>query len=188
VGNVSKYKTSLYDRYVSRVYTMMYSTDRAILRENLYIVTTILEDQQLFFWLSEGTALGALREGDIIKNDTDVDIGMFECDKKKYMQCLPLFEQQGFRLMRYYNANGTQPGIVSLYRQNHYIDIDFVGEQHYCAAFPGPCKDILNVLEPFQIAYIQNRAYYIPSLRYIQYLYGKDWIIPKKEKPTDVKR
>lgn len=58
------------------------------LRETAVHVLTILEKYEIRHWLEGGSLLGAVRSGDIIPWDSDVDIGVYEEDIAK----LPIFE------------------------------------------------------------------------------------------------
>lgn len=44
--------------------------------KNVIDVTEVLDDAGVTHWLSDGTLLGAVRENDFIRNDTDIDIGV----------------------------------------------------------------------------------------------------------------
>lgn len=46
-------------------------------REMLFFVKKILDDVGVKFWLSNGTALGMIREGEFIKWDDDIDIDLY---------------------------------------------------------------------------------------------------------------
>ena len=163
-----------------------------VLRDLLFEMQDVLKQCDIPFWLSEGTALGAIRESDIILNDTDVDIGIFVNYKDKfYEQALPLLVKKGFALGR--GSQHDQTSLTSLYKQWGYVDIDFTGENHRCVALDhrvGDCKPIMQVLQPWNHnARIQNRTFTVPSMEYIVLLYGLDWDIPKANfKPSDVTR
>jgi hypothetical protein len=58
------------------------------LRETALHVLTILEKYGIRHWLEGGSLLGAVRSGDIIPWDSDVDIGVYEEDIPK----LPIFD------------------------------------------------------------------------------------------------
>ena len=63
------------------------------------------------FWLSEGTALGIIREGDFISHDDDVDVGMWIHDLDKFNKdALPRLINLGFTL-DFDRFNGTFIGL-----------------------------------------------------------------------------
>lgn len=59
---------------------------RTLIKGILSIVTTILTDAGIKYWIDGGSLLGAVRDGDMIPWDDDADIGM---DYKDYMTKLP---------------------------------------------------------------------------------------------------
>ncbi len=162
--------------------------NRDKLRSLLYEVDDTLKENQIAYWLSEGTCLGAIREEDIIVGDTDVDIGI-EAQYKTlfYENVLPALRQKGFRLGR--GGKGNNNKITTIFKDDEYVDIDFTGTSHRCFALElggGACQPIMDVLAPFQTAKIGSRSFTTPSLKYIELLYGSDWRTPKKNfKPWD---
>jgi len=167
--------------------------DRAPMIKNLEDLADILDEEDIFFWLSEGTALGAIRENQIITNDTDVDIGIYGADYATfYNKCLPKLIDAGFKVGR---GGGTihDKSLLSIYRNNSYIDIDITEKGKNCAAAAhlskkdkgGSCMKILRVLKPFSTGYINNRKYNVPSICYIKKLYGNNWKIPEKNHGID---
>lgn len=190
IGNKKGFKTTYYDRYLS----WTPNTNDEIMRENLFIFTKILEEENIFYWLSEGTALGSIREGNIIKNDSDVDIGIYYKDKIKIENCIKKINKHGFKIMRFYDeypSLGGKLNIVSFHRKNHYIDIDFTEKGKCCVAvnYPRKCDEIVDVLEPFQKTKIGKKYFTTPSIEYLELLYGKEWMIPKEGfKPDNIRR
>ncbi len=148
---------------------------------NLRAFKQVLEDLDIFFWLGEGTALGAIREGRIIPGDSDVDVGVWSADRKRFLAAaVPKLKAAGFRVGRVYP--------FSVFRDAHYIDVDFTGPGKRCMAieWPRPCDEFLDTLEPFSTAKLKGLTYVVPSLRYIKKLYGKGWRVPQDVKPIDV--
>jgi hypothetical protein len=138
----------------------------------------------IFYWVGEGTALGFIREGGIIKGDTDVDCGMYYENKTKYYdECLPLLLNEGFTIFRDYPH--------AIIKNNCYIDVDFVGlgKPSMTYQWPKISDPWFHLLQPFSKINIRGTTYIVPSIRYIIYLYGNDFMIPKHNfKPWDVER
>jgi hypothetical protein len=157
-------------------------------RDNLYTVDNAMQAAGVPYWLGEGTALGAVREGDIIKGDSDVDIGVSAEDESKFKQdVVPTLQRQGFKIGR------TRP--FTLVRGDErgeaYVDVDFTGRGLPCMAvkWPSSCDPIVDALRPFGRAQIGDRDFTVPSTRYLSLLYGDDWMVPKDNfKPKHVKR
>ena len=141
---------------------------------NLELFNKVMNEANIFYWVGEGTALGFIRENKIIEYDTDVDVGMYYENKEKFLVfVLPKLLYLGFRIMRIYP--------FSIVKNGEYIDIDFIGldKPAMTYSWPDVANPWINKLEPFQKVNVNNIEYNIPSIQYIQYLYGDDWNIPK---------
>jgi hypothetical protein len=162
--------------------------DPGVHRDNLYSLDDAMRAVDMFYWIGEGTALGAVREGDIIVGDSDVDIGIRADDEERFMkEVVPRLQRVGFSILR------RRP--LSLVRADErgegYIDVDVTGPGRRCMAiqWPRPCEPIMDVLEPFREAQVGGRSFRVPSEQYIERLYGTDWMIPKHGfKPRHVNR
>ena len=170
----------IYDTIYFTMWKLLkYKQDCEVLLENLEIFKYCMDYSNIFFWLSEGTALGCIRDNNIIEYDSDVDVGIWYEDKENFFTyCLPMLKSYGFKVLRRYP--------FSIHRKNNYIDVDFTGKNKKCMAsgIPKPfqsmrgCELVMDTLEPFQQSHINNKMYYVPSMRYIEKLYGKEWYIP----------
>lgn len=158
------------------------SKNRETLRRLLYEVDDALKSHGIAYWLGEGTCLGAVREQQIIMGDTDVDIGVdVQYKPLFYNKVLPYLVQRGFQLGR--GSIGDSRGITTIFKNDEYVDIDFTGNDHRCYALEmggGSCQEIMNVLRPFQTANIGARSFTVPSVKYLELLYGNDWQVPKR--------
>jgi len=190
------HKTSLYNRSMPNLYAKVVGADRKIHRENLAIIDEIMKKYEIDYNLSCGTALGVRREGEIIEGDEDVDI---EIDIKyldKVKEIIDYFKKNEFQLVRYWvdtPLNSKKKiNLISFHRNLHYVDIEFSGEDMNCITVndnpPRGCDEFLKLKEPYQYGKIGNMEYKIPSDKYLEYLYGEDWMIPRKKKPHDTKR
>lgn len=82
------------------IYTI-YGHNKEQMKCNLIDFHKMMREKGLFFWLSERTALGCIREKGIIDGDTDVDVGCFYTNRARFMQeCLPELEKLGFTTMK----------------------------------------------------------------------------------------
>ena len=158
------------------------SKNRETLRRLLYEVDDAMKEHGIAYWLGEGTCLGAVREQQIIMGDTDVDLGIdVQYKPLFYNKVLPYLVQRGFRLGR--GSISDSHSITTIYKDDEYVDIDFTGDGHRCYALEmggGSCQKIMNVLRPFQTASIGSRSFPVPSVKYLELLYGDDWRIPKR--------
>jgi len=146
---------------------------RDIQLENLELFDSCMKQCEISYWASEGTALGLIREGNLILGDSDVDVGMYYENKEKYYkECLPLLLQSGFRIYRQ-----TPHAVI---RNNQHIDIDFIGLDKPAMTYNWPevPNKWFHLIEPFSRITLNDRVYNVPSINYIEYLYGKNWRIP----------
>jgi len=67
-------------------------------------IKEVFDRNNLTFWLECGTLLGAYRDGTFIKDDHDIDIGMWLEDSKKINLCCDELKEKGFDV--YYGTPG----------------------------------------------------------------------------------
>lgn len=89
-------------------------------KENLLLFKKIMDRHSLFFALTAGTLLGAIREHDFIKHDEDIDLALFAKDKQQVIDIIPEFYEVGFKVVRYDRRN-----VISIMRKGDYIDLCF---------------------------------------------------------------
>lgn len=132
------------------------------------------------FWLTEGTALGAVRERDFIANDSDVDVGMTEeAFARFYAQVVPAMQRAGCRVYK----DNPASRLVTLEFRGEFLDVHAVSATGYCADVPGPCADIWPVTFPLREVQLRDRTYKAPPDAYLERLY-RDWRTPRDEKPA----
>lgn len=156
--------------------------NKKICKENLKILHAVFNKYKIFFWLSEGTALGFTRENNIITNDDDVDISLFIKDKNKLLKALKELKKYNFIVTLILNKGN----FIRLGRKNEIIDIDIVEKNKYCIACFCNCNKLIPYLKKFNKTIINGLEYNIPTKDYIKFLYGNDWHIPKKYKPSSI--
>jgi hypothetical protein len=164
------------------------------------------------FRLSEGTALGALRNGTFISWDDDVDIGLWHSDRVAFEQhALPRLQTVGFSVSEVERQRCGRPAFfVALLRKGEKIDLDFVGENMDCKAnssineaaacrsqdwgnsckftCKAVCDDLLPFLSELAPLNFAGVEFMCPQAGYMQYLYGDDWREPRpRHKPRHTK-
>ena len=161
--------------------------NKKICKENLETIARILNNLGIVFWLSEGTALGARRDGTFIAHDDDVDIGIWVEDYTKFKkQALHLLKEEKFTL----DGCRFRCGFLAISRNGEKIDIDFTGKGIKCMACRTKnarcklCDPMLPYLENMSYINFMGNVYLCPGIDYLEYLYGKTWNIPLKEKFT----
>lgn len=67
--------------------------------EKLREIKNILDKIGVEFWLDHGTLLSAVRDGKIIKWDSDVDLGTWYNNVERIIAAFPEFEKRGFSII-----------------------------------------------------------------------------------------
>ena len=166
-------------------YNQIYGVNVKTCEENLLLLNKIMNQFKIDYWLSEGTALGAIRDKAIIPWDDDVDISFMYSFRENFVNnVLPVLLDNGFVVARILN-NGNFIGLLRKYEK---IDIDIVQENGFCNAGITPyaktnkCNDILNYLNNINTISFLGTTFNVPSIDYLEYLYGPNWMIPSKKK------
>ena len=94
--------------------------DKDLATENLLLLKKVLDAEGIPFMLIAGTLLGAVREGDFITHDEDVDLALLSEDKQRLLNTLPKILDVGFVIARY-----NRRGVISVMRNGEYIDLYF---------------------------------------------------------------
>lgn len=93
--------------------------DHEIQKENLLLLKEFLYSQNIRYYIDCGTMLGAVRDKDLIKGDTDADIMISKPSVKDIRKKRHLLEKMGFISFR--NSNSWMS--LSLLRKGEYIDL-----------------------------------------------------------------
>ena len=154
--------------------------------ENLLLFNKIMNKHSIFYWLSEGTALGVIRENRILPWDDDVDVSFnYEYRDIFIKQALPSLLLNGFVVAEVrYGGN-----FIVLIRKNEKIDIDIVQKNGNCTAlrtintnYNNECNNLIPYLKGIHPVTFLNTNFNVPGVEYLEYLYGKTWKIPSKKK------
>ena len=92
-----------------------------IQKENLLLLKEFFESQNIRYYIDCGTMLGAVRDKDLIKGDTDADIMISRTSVKYIRDKRHLLEKMGFISFR--NSNKWIWLPMSLLRKGEYIDL-----------------------------------------------------------------
>ncbi len=155
--------------------------DVEIATENLLLMKEILNKYDIEFWLMFGTLLGAIRDKDFIKHDTDTDIGGFYRDNEKLLAAIPDMVSKGFTPIR----AKTSIGAYIFIRKDEYIDIYLyrLVKNHMninvwnCWNYEIP----ETYFKEFNHIQFLNTIFTVPSNSdlLLEEWYGKDWQEPK---------
>lgn len=189
VPNKNVYNISIFKilKNMSRKCVLMFKVsnmDVKVAQDNLFVFDDVMKSVGITYWLSEGTALGAIRNKGFIPGDDDVDTAMEYKYREKFInEALPLLEKNGFELsLTFYNKN-----FFGFMRNGEKLDVDILqkgSECVSCKTIHAKCKlcdEIFPYLK-FQRIQFLGRTFLVPGEEYLEYLYGKDWRIPTKHK------
>jgi hypothetical protein len=161
--------------------------DAKACEEMLRVFNRVCQKHGVEFWLAEGTALGAVREGGIIAGDTDVDVCMYPPYWPAfYNQVIQeLIQENGFRLFRDFDDFD----FVTLEYRGQYLDVNSIVPGKYCTSVPGPCDELIPHIGPLSPVKLGNDTYMAPGELYLEFLYGSTWRIPRyRFKPIDARK
>ena len=161
-----------------------------VCEDNLLQFDSIIKTIGIEYWLSEGTALGAIRDGAIIPWDDDVDVSFMYKYKDIFInKAIPELQRAGFKVS-YITNKGN---FFVFVRNGERMDIDIVQKDGYCNAaltkhanFTHQCNDILPYLNDMNKINFLGREFTVPNKGYLEYLYG-DWKTPMKHKELVIK-
>ena len=149
--------------------------NKAIANENLKLIKKIFYEQNVFFGLTYGTLLGAIRDKDFINHDEDIDLYIMKEDENKFLLTLNILITYGFKIVR-----NDRRGIISVMRNGEYIDFYMFSKYNesirICSGLLIPEKFLTDTIE----YYFLGENYYIPR-EYEQFFllaYGADWKTP----------
>ena len=165
IDSMRKYKRKL---LLYKEWTLPINKANAI--EGLEKIHEAFSKYNVFFFLSDGTALGATRNRDIIDYDDDVDINMLKKDKYIFINDIyPELIKKGFRVTLGLN------NFYSLEYKNVDFDVGIIGKGIVNTSNWTDGLDILNNIDNFKVIYINDKKYYVPSISYLKYLYTDSW-------------
>ena len=139
-------------------------------------VSYILEKYNIFFWLSEGTALGVFRDNDLIDHDDDVDISF----RSEYYQIFKDKVIPELKNLGYYIKNVGN--VYYVMNKNIILDIDILFKNDICVAKYFQPVELEPHIKDFYIKEFRGHKYNLPKESYYEHLYGKDYMIPFKKK------
>lgn len=151
--------------------------DRNVCKNNLLEFKKILDNENLKFGLIFGTLLGAIREKNFIEYDEDVDVYVLDENKEKILSLLFIFKNHGFDVARY---DGE---LLTIIKDNDYIDIYFFKKKFFKRRVCMQYEYYSEFFNKFTKTPFLGEMFNTPNNYkiFLNELYGKDWMIPKKD-------
>lgn len=145
-------------------------------KHNLLDFKKIMDREKIYFALTAGTALGAVRDKNFIEHDEDIDLALFSRDKQRVINILPELQKIGFQVVRYNRRH-----VISIMRNNDYMDLCFfekINEEEYdCDG----CMILSKFMENTKEYEFLGEYFQIPQdyQGYLRCEYGENWEIPR---------
>ena len=160
--------------------------NQEIVKENLLVLNSILKKYNIDFWLSEGTALGAVRDNSIIPWDDDLDISFYYSEYYRFIKlALPDLLNNDFIL----STVGQQGTFIAFIRKGEKIDVDIVKPDGKCIAnrtkntnYSTDCNELIKYLGNMRNIEFLGTTFKVPGDDYFEYLYSSTWKTPSKSK------
>jgi len=157
--------------------------DIKVSKQNLLDLKQLLDLNRIPFGIIYGTLLGAVREQNFLSHDDDVDTFILDENREKLLSLLFEFRKIGFEVARY------EGDVLSIIRNDDYIDIYVFRKNIFGNRVCN--RDSLNskYLEFFDSIDFLGVQFNTPKnyILFLEKAYGRDWRVPKKNRPAEVK-
>jgi len=178
----SRFGNFIYNIDVNRTLPKRAFFDMYIAKEGLLYIHEVFKKEDLRFFLIFGTCLGAVRDKNFIKHDIDIDLGIYQKDKKKLIQSIKILKEKfNFRVSK---VSLKEESITVVYK-NIIIDIGLFSKKNnyyiYNDFYENRMPQVfLDRLE--RIGFL-DKDFYVPFNveKYLKHQYGKNWKTPVKE-------
>jgi hypothetical protein len=144
-----------------------------VLESHLLAIHEVFEKHNVTFWLRDGTALGAWRDGRIIPSDDDVDLGVWVHETERIDLALQELERRGFIV--YLRTRW----VIALLKDWETVELIVSGVH-------APDDAYNNFLERSFFSNLGSVRFLgkefripAPADRYLEFSYGIDWRTPK---------
>ena len=146
-------------------------------------IKELMDDLSVVFFLRHGTCLGAVRDGQLIPWDDDIDIGsiigMNNLDEKAIYKIIDSFKLNGFE-----TVVSESPFHISVSLSKSGIPIDWTCykiRQGYIYQYPA-VKIPVNIYDDLKPIPFLGTTFFVPNPpeKYLSLKYGSEWKTPKK--------
>ncbi len=157
--------------------------------EVLIKASKILDDIKVFHWLEFGTLLGVVRDGKLIKHDSDLDLGVFIQDYSPSIRVA--FEKAGFEYKHGFTVSDQSAREQTFTLQNVSVDLFYFTKDDssmHCHIFglqPDKTRKIRQINtcnSGFKLVKFEGKEFNIPQdeIQRLVDTYGDDYKIPLK--------
>jgi hypothetical protein len=148
--------------------------DRKVCKNNLLDLNVVFKNNEIHFGLWKGTLLGAIREGNFIEGDSDVDVFALLEQQQAVIDCLPHLLKLGFKVARY-----REGSLLSVIKEENYIDIYFYKRKGENRVWDETFIKSNFLEERGRVTFL-GETFPIPSQpkEVLSFVYGKNWITP----------
>jgi hypothetical protein len=167
------------------------------LKEVIFYLHDLFEEQGIHYWIDFGTLLGAVRNGKTIPHDTDGDFGLYYNYREPILNLRERIEQDGLKMFIHHSKGNHErvfhgDTVIRIARSpiNHMtVDLFFWKYHSFTGALT---SDGLNSWKSFPDWFVKQR---VPirlfdrdlwgprdTEAFLRFRYGHDWAIPKKKK------
>lgn len=156
--------------------------DLEVAKNNLLLFNKVAKSHDFKFILFYGTLLGAIREQNFIKNDTDIDV--VTTDEDGLLNIIRELQKEGFLFIRYYSSKART--MYSFLKNKVYIDVYLAKKVGKNSCYLSGSKIPSSFVEKCQTFDFIGESFLIPFEyeRLLTILYGKDWRIPQNKPAT----
>jgi len=156
--------------------------DKEIAKKMLFKAADVIERNNLMFFLTDGSCLGAYREHDFIDTDTDVDLRMLAEDLvPNFKLLISEFTLAGFRTQEgAYSLNFLN--IMTLWLGSEHLEITslfLIDGERWSLGKKGLVYPSYLFENPEQMEFL-GRKFYVPTsiTEYLERTYGPDYMTP----------
>jgi hypothetical protein len=159
------------------------------LREIIWYLTDLFEQEQIPYWADFGTLLGAVREGRTIPHDTDGDLCTFLVNRQQILNLKNKINKDGFGIQNTFRKNDNHIKIFRSKKNHMTVDIFFWSYDEDKQIFRSPGLNVPKSfpdwwVEKFTKVKLFDKEIWSPRdpEHFLRMRFGKNW-----NKPYNIK-
>lgn len=151
--------------------------------ETLKKFNALMHKKNIFYYLSEGTALGIYRDGDLITWDDDIDVGIFVKDWERFKkEIVPEMYKLGYS----FHQSSVKKELFYFLGNGIFMDVEIVGLHHNCISNLKE-KECVKLIPHLKFTKKEwcGIIFNLPKESYYEFLYGHTWKTPIRNKKQE---